>query len=98
MKFDRVIANPPFSLKNWGIEQAQEDKFERYNFGLPPESDGTMAFIQHMISSLNDCGMMAVIVSHGLLFRKGAETDIRKKILEFEKDAQIFTCRSKSTL
>ena len=82
MKFDRVIANPPFSLKNWGIEKAQEDKFERYNFGLPPKRDGTMAFIQHMISSLNDSGIMAVIVSHGLLFRKGIESDIRKKILE----------------
>ena len=82
MKFDRVIANPPFSLKNWGIEKAQEDKFERYNFGLPPNKDGTMAFIQHMISSLNDSGIMAVIVSHGLLFRKGTEIDIRKKILE----------------
>ena len=82
MRFDRVIANPPFSLKNWGRDLAENDGFGRYRFGVPPKDAGDLAFVQHMISSLNNEGVMGVVVPHGVLFRGGAEGEIRKGILE----------------
>ena len=82
MRFDRVIANPPFSLKNWGRDLAENDGYGRYRFGVPPKDAGDLAFVQHMISSLNNEGVMGVVVPHGVLFRGGAEGEIRKGILE----------------
>ena len=82
MRFDRVIANPPFSLKNWGRDLAEHDGFGRYRFGIPPKDAGDLAFVQHMIASLNQEGIMGVVVPHGVLFRGGAEGQIRKGILE----------------
>lgn len=80
--FDKVIANPPFSLKNWGIEEAQNNSYHRFNYGVPPKSYGDLAFVEHMIASLNSKGKLATVVPHGLLFRGGAEGKIRKAILE----------------
>ncbi len=82
MLFDRVIANPPFSLKNWGRESAEHDGYGRFRFGIPPKDAGDLAFVQHMIASLNQEGMMGVVVPHGVLFRGGQEGEIRKGILE----------------
>ena len=82
MRFDRVIANPPFSLKSWGQDLAEDDGYGRYRFGIPPKDAGDLAFVQHMISSLNNEGVMGVVVPHGVLFREGAEGKIRKGILE----------------
>ncbi|MGG0667428.1 type I restriction-modification system subunit M [Lederbergia citrisecunda] len=82
MLFDRVIANPPFSLKEWGIEEAQADSFGRYQYGIPPKSYGDYAFVQHMLASLNSEGMAGVVMPHGVLFRGGAEGRIRKGLLE----------------
>ena len=80
--FDRVIANPPFSLKKWGKEQADNDPYGRYPYGTPPKDSGDLAFIQHMIASLNANGMMGVVVPHGVLFRGASEKEIRKGILD----------------
>jgi type I restriction enzyme M protein len=80
--YDRVIANPPFSLKNWGREEAEADEFNRFRFGLPPKNAGDYAFIQHMIATLNDEGKAGVVMPHGVLFRGGAEGKIRQGILE----------------
>lgn len=80
--FDRVIANPPFSLKKWGKDQADNDPYGRYPYGTPPKDAGDYAFIQHMIASLNADGMMGVVVPHGVLFRGASEGDIRKGILD----------------
>jgi type I restriction enzyme M protein len=80
--FDRVIANPPFSLKKWGKEQADNDPFGRFPYGTPPKDAGDFAFIQHMIASLNAEGMMGVVVPHGVLFRGASEREIRKGILD----------------
>lgn len=80
--FDKVIANPPFSLKNWGIESAQNNTYHRFSYGVPPQSYGDLAFVEHMIASLNSKGKMATVVPHGLLFRGGAEDSIRQGILE----------------
>ncbi len=82
MRFDRVIANPPFSLKNWGRNLAEHDDFGRYRFGIPPKDAGDLAFVQHMIASLNQEGIMGVVVPHGVLFRGDTEGKIRKGILE----------------
>ena len=80
--FDRVIANPPFSLKKWGKDVADNDPYGRYPYGTPPKDAGDLAFIQHMIASLNAEGKMGVVVSHGVLFRGSSEKKIRKGILE----------------
>ena len=80
--FDRVIANPPFSLKKWGKDIADNDPYGRYPYGTPPKNAGDLAFIQHMIASLNADGKMGVVVPHGVLFRGSSERNIRKGILE----------------
>ena len=82
MRFDRVIANPPFSLKKWGRDIAENDGYGRYRFGLPPKDAGDLAFVQHMIASLNNKGVMGVVVPHGVLFRGASEGKIRKGILD----------------
>ena len=75
--FDIVIANPPFSLKNWGREEAENDIYGRYPYGVPPKSYGDLAFVSHMIASLNSSGRMGTVIPHGVLFRGGAEGKIR---------------------
>ena len=81
MTFDRVIANPPFSLKKWGKEEADADAFGRFPYGTPPKDAGDLAFVQHMIASLNAEGMMGVVMPHGVLFRGSSEKAIRQGIL-----------------
>ncbi len=81
MTFDRVIANPPFSLAAWGKEAADNDGYGRFPYGTPPKDSGDLAFVQHMIASLNDHGMMGVVMPHGVLFRGSSEKEIRKGIL-----------------
>lgn len=83
MKFDVVVANPPFSLDKWGAENAAEDQYNRFHRGIPPKSKGDYAFISHMIeTSVSDGGMVGVIAPHGVLFRGGAEGKIRRKLIE----------------
>ncbi|KKB34134.1 type I restriction-modification system subunit M [Bacillus thermotolerans] len=82
MLFDRVIANPPFSLKEWGREEAENDSYGRFQYGIPPKNAGDYAFIQHMIASLKSDGMAGVVMPHGVLFRGGAEGKIRTGLLE----------------
>ena len=81
MTFDRVIANPPFSLKKWGKEEADSDAYGRFPYGTPPKDAGDLAFVQHMIASLNAEGMMGVVMPHGVLFRGSSEKVIRQGIL-----------------
>ena len=82
MTFDRVIANPPFSLANWGLDDVKKDPFGRFPFGLPPKGQGDLAFVQHMIASLNQEGMLGVVMPHGVLFRGASEKNIRQGIIE----------------
>ncbi|MDG9759555.1 type I restriction-modification system subunit M [Pseudomonas sediminis] len=83
MHFDVVTANPPFSLEKWGIEQAERDKFGRFQRGLPPKTKGDYAFILHMIETLKPgTGRMGVVVPHGVLFRGGSEGKIRQALIE----------------
>jgi type I restriction enzyme M protein len=81
--FDCVIANPPFSLKEWGREVWEADPWGRAAYGLPPESYGDYAWVQHMVASMAvGSGRMAVVLPQGALFRKGAEGRIRHMLLE----------------
>lgn len=83
MKFDVVVANPPFSLDKWGAEHADSDQFKRYWRGAPPKSKGDYAFITHMIEiAKRQSGRVAVIVPHGVLFRGAAEGRIRQALIE----------------
>lgn len=80
--FDRVIANPPFSLDEWGREVAEVDPYGRFEYGVPPKSYGDLAFLQHMIATTSTTGMVGIVMSHGVLFRRAAEGEIRQGILK----------------
>jgi type I restriction enzyme M protein len=83
MKFDLLISNPPFSLKKWGAENAENDKYNRFYRGIPPKDKGDFAFISHMVETAKPkSGRVAVIVPHGVLFRGGAEGKIRQALIE----------------
>ena len=80
--YDRVIANPPFSLDEWGRDVAENDGYGRFRFGVPPKTKGDLAFVQHMVAVLNTLGRLGVVMPHGVLFRGNAEGKIRQGLLE----------------
>ncbi|MBA4551897.1 type I restriction-modification system subunit M [Thermoactinomyces vulgaris] len=95
MKFQVIVANPPFSLDKWAMgfagEGTKDKKFKmeasldphrRFEWGVPPSSKGDYAFVQHMLYSLSGNGRMATILPHGVLFRGASEGKIRKQIIE----------------
>ena len=83
MRFDIVVANPPFSLDKWGAETAESDRYRRFWRGTPPKSKGDYAFISHMVEiAIAGKGKVGVIVPHGVLFRGGAEGRIRQQFIE----------------
>ena len=79
--YDRVIANPPFSLDEWGRDVAENDGYGRFRFGVPPKTKGDLAFVQHMVAVLNAAGRLGVVMPHGVLFRGSAEGKIRQGLL-----------------
>ena len=81
-KFDVVVANPPFSLDKWGEEIASNDKYGRFEFGIPPKNYGDYAFLLHMINSINENGITVVVMHPGVLSREANEGIIRKRIVE----------------
>jgi len=83
MKFNIVVANPPFSLDKWGAENAIADQYNRFHRGVPPKSKGDYAFITHMIeTTYEDIGKVGVIVPHGVLFRGSSEGKIREQLIK----------------
>lgn len=81
-KFDAVVAMPPFGWRDWGQEQAMCDPYNRYRRGTPPRFSAEFAFISHMVETLNPMhGRGAVVVPFGVLFRGGAEKQIRERLL-----------------
>ena len=82
-RFDYVVANPPFSSKNWsnGLS-VDSDEFNRFELGVPPEKNGDYAFLLHILQSLKSTGKAAIVLPHGVLFRGNAEGEIRKNILK----------------
>jgi len=87
MKFDAIVANPPFSYR-WEPTEALADDFRFKSYGLAPKSAADFAFLLHGFHFLSDEGTMAIILPHGVLFRGGAEERIRAKLL---KDNHIDT-------
>ena len=83
MRFEVVVANPPFSLDKWGADDVASDRYRRFARGLPPKSKGDFAFISHMIetTSLTD-GRVGVVVPHGVLFRGSSEGKIRQGLID----------------
>jgi type I restriction enzyme M protein len=83
MKFEVVVANPPFSLDKWGQDEALADHYNRFHRGIPPKSKGDFAFISHMIETITETsGRVAVVTPHGVLFRGGGEGRIRQRLVE----------------
>ena len=83
MKFDNIVANPPFSLDKWGAEEAEGDTYKRFWRGVPPKSKGDYAFISHMIeATTHRVGRVAIVVPHGVLFRGAAEGRIRAQLID----------------
>ena len=83
--FDCVIANPPFSLEKWGDDLWVNDPYGRNFAGTPPIGNGDFAWVQHMIKSMSyPNGRIAVVLSHGVLSRKGREAAIRKSIIKMD--------------
>lgn len=83
MRFDVVVANPPFSLDKWGAEEAANDRYNRFWRGVPPKSKGDWAFITHMVEVAREReGRVAVVVPHGVLFRGQAEKRIRQHMID----------------
>uniref|UniRef100_UPI00404B5167 type I restriction-modification system subunit M n=1 Tax=Flavobacterium sp. TaxID=239 RepID=UPI00404B5167 len=83
-RFDYVVANPPFSVKNWsnGISPIDDEHNRFRGYGIPPDKNGDYAFLLHIIASLNSTGKGAIILPHGVLFRGNAEAEIRKNIID----------------
>lgn len=82
MRFNVVVANPPFSLDQWGQEIAASDRFARFKRGIPPKSKGDWAFIAHMLATaIEGEGRVGVVVPHGVLFRGGQEGKIRESTI-----------------
>lgn len=83
--FDVVIANPPFSLEQWGREVWESDPWGRPFAGLPSDGNADMAWVQHMVKSMAPrAGRMAVVLPQGALFRGGIEGQIRQHMLEHD--------------
>jgi len=80
--FDYVAMNPPMGLKNWGRDAAEQDIYGRFFYGIPPKSQGDMAFILHALASLNEEGKAVIVVPHGVLFRGATEAKIRAKLIQ----------------
>jgi type I restriction enzyme M protein len=81
-RFDIVIANPPFSLKNWGAEVWTNDPWGRAFCGVPPAGTGDFAWVQHMVASMRPgIGRVGVVMPHGVLFRGGVEGTIRQCLI-----------------
>jgi type I restriction enzyme M protein len=69
-QFDRIVMNPPFSLKSWGFDDFTDgDPYDRFGYGMPPADNGDYAWMQHVAKSLKPDGKAIVVMSQGILFR-----------------------------
>jgi type I restriction enzyme M protein len=81
LRYERVVVDPPFNLDRWGAESAGEDPFHRFE-PIPPKHLGNYAFVQHCLATLVEGGLAAILAPSGVLFRSGAEAQIRQGLVE----------------
>lgn len=82
--FNIVLANPPYSIKQWDRSSFETDKYGRNFLGVPPQGRADYAFLQHILKSLDPVnGRCAILFPHGVLFRN-EEADMRRKLVEFD--------------
>lgn len=94
--FDCVIANPPFSLENWGAEAWKTDRFGRNIWGTPSDDCGDYAWLQHMVCSMRSLsGRMAVVLPQGVLFRSNVEGKIREELVKSDHIEAVVTLGDK---
>ena len=94
--FDCVIANPPFSLENWGAEAWKTDRYGRNLWGTPSDKNGDYAWLQHMVASMRSLtGRMAVVLPQGVLFRGNEEGRIREELVKHDYVEAIITLGDK---
>jgi type I restriction enzyme M protein len=83
MKFNCVLANPPFGQEKWGADSFETDKYGRNMWGCPSDSNADYAWLQHMIKSMKPMeGKVAVVLPQGVLFHGGKEGDIREQLIK----------------
>ena len=93
--FDCVVANPPFSLENWGAEPWKTDRYGRNIWGTPSDSCGDYAWLQHMVCSMRSLtGRMAVVLPQGVLFRN-QESGFREALINHDYIEAVFTLGDK---
>jgi len=93
--FDIVVANPPYSIKDWEYE-AFKNRFGRLDgYDAPPDKNADYAFVLHIIKSMNQNGRAGIVLPHGVLFRGGAEARIREQILKNDLIETIISLPSK---
>lgn len=80
-KFDCIVSEPPFGVKDWGYNELQDDVYNRFHRGFPPKSMGDYAFITHVVESLEDNGVAVLVEPSGVLFRGGGEGNIREALV-----------------
>lgn len=81
-QFDIVLANPPYSIKQWNREMFANDPFGRNIWGTPPQGRADYAFFQHIVCSMKpDTGRCAILFPHGVLFRD-EEREMREKLVK----------------
>lgn len=83
--FDRVLANPPYSIKSWNDQSFNKDPWGRNKYGEVPSKNADFAFVQHIAASMSEKGKAGVVLPHGILFRSGKEGEIRKNLLIADK-------------
>lgn len=90
--FNCVLANPPFSLDKWGAEQFESDKYGRNMWGCPSDASADLAWLQHMIKSMDSKnGKCAVVLPQGVLFHEGKAGSIREQLIKSDKLECVIT-------
>ena len=93
--FDCVLANPPFSLKNWGSDEFASDPWGRNVWGVPTDKSADFAWVQHMVCSMDKKnGRCAVVLPQGALFHGGKEGAIRKELIKSDKVEAVIALAS----
>lgn len=93
--FDIVVANPPYSIKDWEFDQFKTKYGRTDGYDMPPDKNADYAFVLHIIKSMNVNGRAGVVLPHGVLFRGGSEGRIREQLLKNDLIEAVIALPSK---